>query len=409
MPTMSKPGLLRVALFLLLLPAAPAARAAKPTQPPPAAAGTVFFEYQGEIRQMQADGTGGGVALASDDLALMGLGIEVHPLPSSCRYDNRHWWLWIGARDGATTYPGTGALVREVFVGVPGPGGWAVQLTDFFDDPAGQALVPSGYGNSEWQILNWSNDGLDTFVSFVGYDMSESPVPPRQWYIYQLAIIAGEDGRPLGPADGWPLVTGRIPLPSNEDGSSATNHHWAPDGQTVLYQFDLGSSATSGGFAALYRHSLVEADLGFPATELWRNDRETGIFGQNLGAQWSPDLDPGTDGYQGKIVFCRFRSSIERDLLTIPATAENLVGPAGTTSILSGRYRGYSQPRWAPLDGSQIVAREVDGSKGIDVSKYPKNIVRIQGSGGSLVKLGGNLDSLALKQIVAWRHGFEAP
>lgn len=76
---------------------------------------------------------------------------------------------------------------------------------------------------------------------------------------------------------------------------------------------------------------------------------------------------------------------------------------------LSGRYRGYSQPRWAPLDGSQIVAREVDGSKGIDVSKYPKNIVRIQGSGGFLVKLSGNLDWLALKRIIAWRHGSEAP
>jgi hypothetical protein len=342
---------------------------------------------------MNADGTNLAKTLNGADILA-----ETHDAPevapSSRTYGGRHWWLWMGPREDGEMLPGYEIPIVEFYVGVPGM--WKIRVTNLWDD---YEIRPSNY-----PLLAWSNDHLDTFFSFIGRELTIVPDPddldddgrteamvygPIMVYKIPFHVMADPAGAPvpteaLEPAvdaAGAPLVDDSgepilrtaigavVPHPGwSQDGC------WSADGSTLLYQWfevtysDTGSQQyrvmllrhTTGGAEAPYPlsdGSFVMVTPADPAPVLvGEDDRLTGALTgpQELGAQWSPD--------GGRIAFARFNgaSSVGRDILTIPGNAAGLVGVQGTTTMLTGKNLGYSHPFWSPATGTQIVAREVD-------------------------------------------------
>jgi hypothetical protein len=361
-----------------------------PPPPPPAAPGTVFYESASTIWRIHQNGT---QAVAIDAATLASLRrhngtSSVTPVPTSQTHDGQSWWIWTAPRGDGAAYPGyPDRPVLEFHVGIPGQ--LAYRVSDLF------ASDHIYVANLERGRLCWSNDDQDTFFSFIGRDLDD---PVAQFYIFQVPY-ALVDGVPAsGP------IARRIPVPDS------VWHDWSPDGVTALYQQTIQNPDGTYTARLMKRTATDNANnppLFTPATAVWTNDRSSW---SDLQPRWSPDLDPIAPGYQGKIAFARFRSTIERDVFTIPSNAEGLfgLGPL-TTLVLSGRSMGYSQPHWAPGDGSQLACGWLDGRKGTDVSKYPRNVIRFHLAAGSVTNLTSGLDQQAEKSIIAWRLGTPAP
>jgi len=437
-----------LALILSLAPWANAAKPAKPSDPPPPAAeaGTIFFKLgDGSVYEMQADGSGFAKVIDIEDIRadVYGWTYSGRDLqPSNQTYDGQHWWIWMG--ELGETYPSNDATIKEVFVGIPGK--WKVQLTHLWKD-YGIVLDASA------RTLAWSNGNSDTFISVRGFqyaleyvqdqsgELAEKWVfKSRNYYKIPFHVVQGEDGlEPVPPvelalnADGELLLDdGGDPilvtafdavLPSALLDPYSTIHNWSPDGSTLLWNDSVETSVGSRQFRAqlwMQDTAIGESEVlyGFPngisvevaqadplPALIWEDDRVSGSFTsvQQLAPQWSPE---GT-----RIAFARFNGSTAyaKDVVTIPSDApDTLVGLNGATVVLTNAtngYWGYSTPFWSPLNGSQIVARELDCRKGIDTSRFPRNVVRVQSAGGSPVRLTGSLDQRTEKILLGWRLG----
>lgn len=265
------------AVLTVLLPATPTlAQKGKPQPPPPPPPpGKIYFTNGGPggatpidfvyppwgitVRQwsMNADGTN-----------LRKLNYDEHVLrPSNRLYGNGYRWSLFGAETGEVyeryissnlSNYGNVMLNRphyELFACRPdGAGGFqVVQITTLF----GAAIVlPNGF------VARWSNDGNDSFLSFVAHDISEawSPDPddpeneildlriaPKS--IIRVPVSALEldaaanagSFTPLGP-DECELVLSTDNYLSQTDGSCA--HSWSPDGSMVAFVEELPDLAT---------------------------------------------------------------------------------------------------------------------------------------------------------------------
>jgi hypothetical protein len=394
--------------------------AGKPAPPPPPAeVGTVFFQLgtAGSVYGMKADGTNLAKVVDANDIAaaVWDYSNDYSLSPSSKKYNGQHWWLWRGAREDGAMMPApwNGSPIREVFVGIPGI--LEIRVTNLWDD-----YRLSLYGTTQ---IAWSNDNGDTFFSTVAREFVQDPAtgawsfgPPQLYKIpFQVTADANGDpvpsaaepvldgaGNPLLDEDGNPIlhtaIAAVVPLP---EVPTPSEFSWSPDGTTVLYR-DVEQSKNPDTNNDRYRVQLYRHSIGDVAPVLvWEDDGYSGFLGpQTLLASWSPDATRIAFGLLNRT------SSIGRDIVTIPGNAEGLVGRLGMTTVLSGgTKRAYSVPCWSPANGSQIVAQEIDASKGIDTSKWPRNIVRLQSSGNSPVKLTGALDPLADKYLLGWRLG----
>lgn len=171
-------------------------------------------------------------------------------LPSHNTYDGIRWWItlkqtgdsYIVERDDGTT---SVALQADVFAstiieGVP----IDVQLTDFF----GNFIVQGSPGReSEWDrpAAQWSNDGLDSFFSITGLDVSnavsidtdgnyvidyEDLFESGSWGIVRINKFATEIDLDFDPV-AW---TDECVEPILEWSSLHGSYSWSPDGTKLV-------------------------------------------------------------------------------------------------------------------------------------------------------------------------------
>ena len=351
---------------------------------PPSA---IYYTYQGALWQVDQSGqhTVALSSAATDWLRTQDDSGLVQPVPSGRLYNGQRLYLWMGAREDNAHYfdDPNKVRIREFYVGVPSV--WGVRLTDLWGD---DQLMPE---TDVYAIACWSGDHNDQFISLIAHD--RYPGGTSQTYIVRIpfdvnAVLSG-DATAIAVA--WASrITIEIP-------NYTLWHRWSPDNQTVLYHHNeqVGSSTWQAHF---YRYRLGDSQ----STLVWTDNLYT--LGAEYTPQWSPDLDPNTAGYQGRIAFSRMGTvgSIERQILTIPAEAQGLVGVQGATVVLTAKGHAYFQPHWEPSNGSQLAIRDRT-IKGSDSSKWPYNILRLNLGTGSTTNLTGNLDQLSQKMIVEWR------
>lgn len=341
-------------LFLAVIQTA---GAAPPSPPPSTASGIVYFEYGGTVMQMRGDGSQKAVAIPANLRNDMGLAS-----PSNLTYGSKPWWLTVEEVGDGNIYP-WGANRRELYVSRIGDGGTTrlrVQLTDLFQAGIAPYMNASGFLST-----CWSNDNLDTFLSFVGINVND----PQAVTLFKVPfrVTAGNaPGIDMTRLEEIPLLDWR-------------DYHWSPVGQTMVYQFTNSSNVSS-----LLKHSLGDP---LPTT-LWMNSRTSSA---DLSPQWSPTM--ATE----KVAFSRFRSTLERDVLTVNSNG------GGEKVVLTARSRSYATPFWAPLDGAYLVAKETDVSK----STWKYQLVQAPSGGGARVILTADLDSMKDKHLLAWRCGLE--
>jgi len=238
-------------------------------------------------------------------------------------------------------------------------------------------IVPYNSMASERRIC-WSNDGLDTFISFFGTDRFEShpndPADPLNFdnwtyarYIYKF---------PLVWIGGIPYLNNqqmyRIPV------DSARSLDWAPDGQTVVYQ----------NRGEIYTHHI-----GDPLpTEISSNGRIPA---------WSPDLEATIAGDQCRIAFTARYSNYYNDQITVNPDGSGSVTVAGLRADVN------SENCWEPVAGTRIVILASEYQR--KTWSWLHDIVVIPSSGGEPVNLTTNLNRSVYKHIIAWRHGLELP
>lgn len=365
MSTKSKCDFFSCSLWFLFFTVVHTVLAAPPAPPPSTASGIVYFEYDGAVMQMRADGSQKSVAIPANlytgipDL-VTGMGIAS---PSNLTYGYQPWWLTVEEVGDGNIYP-WGANRRELYVSQVSVGGATrirVQLTDLFQSGIAPYMNASGFLST-----CWSNDNLDTFISFVGVDV----IDPQAVTLFKVPfrVTAGNvPGIDMTQLEEFPLLAWR-------------DYHWSPAGQTAVYQFTNSSNVSS-----LLKHSLGDP---LPTT-LWVNSRASSA---DLSPQWSPAM------VTEKVAFSRFRSTLERDVLTV-----NSSNGGGVKVILTARSRSFAMPLWAPLDGAYIVAKETDVSK----STWKHQLVQVPSGGGTRVNLTADLDSTKNKYLLAWRSGVE--
>jgi len=354
------------------------AEAGKPKPPAtPPAPGRVFLSVANaaepdyfDILQMRADGTGLEVAIPA---ALWNTSPYGMPVPSNLRYNGEHWWLQVEEIHNGQTYP-WGALRRELVVFQPfvdGQGNvtrFPITLTNLFE----RGIVPF-VNQVGVQSTRWSNDNADTFVSFVGAYATESGLEPGL-YVFRIPVVFDATGNPS--ADLSAIDASRIPL------GQFREYDWSPDGTSIVCDW-----LDADNFSHLLRYSALEFAAGLPPTVVWSNTRSSSSA---LNPHWSQLDDSGNT----RIAFASHRRVWERDAMTIAPNGTSL------STLQTGRDKGYWNPLWAPLDGSQLVLREVAvGRNSISVK-----IIRVNSDGSGRVDL---LTSEA--QLIAWRLSIEAP
>ncbi|MHB8953715.1 MAG: hypothetical protein ACYC4U_12155 [Pirellulaceae bacterium] len=348
----------------------------KPPAPPPAP-GYIFFSVANtaepqysDILQMRADGTGLEVAIPAALWKTTPYGM---PIPSNLRYNGEHWWLQVEEINDGQKYP-WGALRRElvVFQAIDDGQGNVTRLplilTNLFD----LGIVPF-VNQVGVQTTRWSNDNADTFVSFVGAYATETGIAPGL-YVFQVPVIFDATGFPS--ADLSTIDASRIPL------GQFREYEWSPDGMSIVYDW-----LDEFNVSHLLRHSALEFAADLPPMEVWSNTRTSSSA---LNPKWSQPDDSGST----RIAFASHRGVWERDAMTI--------SPIGTglQTLQTGKSKGYWSPLWAPLDGSQLVVREVTAGR----NSISVKIIRVNRDGS------GRVDLLASEaQLIAWRLSIEAP
>ncbi len=322
-----KLGRFLVCATLLGIGVAQLADAAKPPALPPVVEpGTRIYLQLSSLADYSMADNGTNQVLVLDSAVAQGV-------PSSLKYVGEHLWLWRDYREDDACYPNTEFQIWEMFVGVPGV--WKQRITNLW---AEDGLIPQ-----DWA---WSNDGEDSFIS-----ITSSPLTYESY---------DEFGNPIG----LPVVGPHAIYQMSFDSTLATSsqvigfiapndagigiHTWSPDGSTVVYCSYVNVSGTN--YPCLYRHSLADVIADIGPTLVWRHSI---AYSQDMNPQYSRDGQ--------KIAFSKATGTYTRDIVTVSADAVGLIN-TGTTTILSGRSKGYQCPKWSP-SGNYLVATEIDSSK----------------------------------------------
>jgi len=354
-------------------------------------AGTIYFEYGNEIWGMKADGSGQSKAL---DLLIVSNMPHFALQPSNLLYGSGHrWWLMM-AEDGRVydrVVDGDGNVTavnwphRELFAvrGTANGIDAVVQLTDTFGSISHTArdrdetVYHGSLGGQVW----WSNDGLDSFASYIGYDVSaafsidENGVTTldRSLFVSDRTFkvnIAGSDIDSLNAPVGMESIEdvgGFQRLRATEDW-----YHWGPTGQNVVFSFDNPLNNQN----ELWVANLASGDaIPLVLDSIW-----------NKHPRWSPLLNAQGD--------TRIAFEYQYNIWTIdPAT-----GDAGPLHLNKPTNSWFRSPCWSP-DGTHVVFMENDGrGRGTN-----EKIGLLPATGATKHKdLTGSLDTSVRKRPIRW-------
>jgi hypothetical protein len=372
--------------------------AKKPPKPPPEPPppGTVFFAqcfnageptYYLEGWAMYADGTGKDRVLPPelfDDVVNEWDGVTPTELVYGQDPFLDRWWL--GTKNLGLD-PVTGLNIYELFALRPvaqGDGTLGVievQVTDCF--PA-----VSGIGLGSGHRPEWSNDGLDSFVSFKGGEIDWSGEEPAlvAGHLYRLhvsgleieaAAAAGEDLL-IAPDD--PRLESVVSIANGYEGNH-TEHHWDPSGNRVVHvqtnpNPDVGDETSHEDVYLTELH----ADGTKTTSLLWNSMGSHGVWN----VRWSPD---GT----------RIAITDYGHLWTV-----NPDDPSDVTLVVEGnRYNRVCKDAYWSTDSSELVYCEERflNKKG---GTFAYGMFRVPADGGEPIELGADLDADIPKRVLGW-------
>jgi hypothetical protein len=370
-----------VGLALFAPPPASAQKGGKPTEPP--SPGTVLFEgplkigtesWSGAQWGMNADGSRKTIAFTHRFYS--------KPLPSALVYGTDpvldRWWLTL--EEVQPVVIGEFPAVYELFACRVDPEGnlQRVQLT---------ALHPhvtiSHPGFHPDVHFSWSNDGMDSFVSFRGrtYGLDDAETPPELQdpsddlvHIFRLNLSGadiqaafeqysdpkiGIDGFTTGMIQSV-LEYGDVAYPM---GGTLAYHHWSPNSQRLTYVMpgELWVADCSSG----------------PVTH---GDSETRkIWTECRFPQWSPDGGRIALGHDGSVW------TVKPD------------GSGATLVLGKTRSDSYAVPVWSPDSRQLAVVYRRD--KGLDPEYF---VARVAASGGTATVLTKEMEPSGEKRPTGW-------
>ncbi|MHB0961040.1 MAG: TolB-like translocation protein [Pirellulaceae bacterium] len=317
--------------------------AAKPpttSPPPPNLGGVLYFLRDGQVWQMNGDGSGKAPALP---LTYLGR-------PSSRLYNGCRWWLYPKDMDGiGQTMDFELFAFRFVPDGSPYGRYEEVQLTD----------LPYGF-SVKWNSdeIQWSNDGVDSFCSVLVYAANpeeQDPHPPA--YLYRFPIAPEFFDPAVPPMD---LTDGEIVLDDSDITAdvldplwwSMSEYSWSPSGTQIAYSHPIEQSNYK------LRIKTLDPDLG---------DHDIPLSSQRVeklsNVSWSPDGE--------QICFYGWIRGSDGSL----RSGDWTVRPDG--SQLTQLYEGYSGynggKKWSLLSDPSWVTYEDTNNTGIFLVKPDKS------------------------------------
>lgn len=308
--------------------------------------GTLYYtDANGDIYGIQADGSGKSLALPRSVTNFERL------QPSNRLYGGGHRW-WLALRDIPGVFNPFGNSERELFAYRLDPlapdGVRRVQLTNF-----GTEIWPN-------YLAQWSNDGQDSFVSFMAYDYRRynvsGNVADLDVKLFRLAISGAEieaaananvDPR-LGASDVETIVAVLA-----SDVSEIVYHHWSPDGTQVAYLPQAPGSQTG---------NLLVKDVSTGQTRQLR----AGLGLSNV-FRWSPG---------GRTILLS-----AGNIMTLDAGSGGVV----QTIVQSSSKFGCADGVWSPATGADISFTGVAVTQGGLQHEY--SIYRVPASGGTAIAL----------------------
>lgn len=330
--------------------------------PPPTPLGTIYFSYPGGMRAMNSDGTNKQL-VCSDNLSDGQLGEPSKLVYGTDTYRHR-WWL------------GTDEMTRELHAFKLASDGLVAHhflITDVTD-----SVVPLWYSEI---MPRWSNDGLDSFVSFVGVDRVT-----EETHVYWIDITGADleaaavSAMPFTPATVATL--NRVgPVLPNSNQLFTRAFHWSPNGNALTYCVE-----NQNGDDGLY---VSEFDS---ASATWTNRL---IFAARSlsGPNWSPD--------GSTIAFTGTGPIGNGYLYTVPPAG----GPANVLVVpTQSYYTGAGDQQWSPPSataGPQLAYLHKTYSKK-NLGTPLTDVARIPASGGSAVMLTNEIAKTSQKRVWAW-------
>ncbi|MCA9179131.1 MAG: PD40 domain-containing protein [Planctomycetales bacterium] len=296
---------------------------------PPTPTQTVFYQSSQAVRAV--DEFGGGDTLVGD-ITL------VNAVPSAQVYGANpkldRWWL---------TADTTPANTVEVYAIHPGRG-LRIAVTDFTTD--GRTMFRSPPYWDTGSHLRWSNDGVDSFFSFVTFDTTTGngrTIHRINLSMLALEVMFGNNWTPLrlgNPAvetawadgPGAPEDPGFIQIVGND-------YCWSPNGQSMVAKTRETINLTDGIWA-IQRHDLptnLLSPLAFYT------------FGPGGGLRWAPNAGPGA----GQILY--------RGIGLEKVAGDGQSGPEVVLDT-SGK-QNYLRPAWSP-NGDRFAITSIKQSGG---------------------------------------------
>jgi len=319
-----------------------------PADPPPP--GTIYFDQSTgyptrDTLGMNTDGSGKFAALPAGVINEDQVSVCE---PSKLLYGDKPMWLAVVD----LAYP-TVPVQNELFAIRSNADGTAIESVQVTNFDRGIRM--------DFQGARWSNDGQDTFVSFVGFSEAEN----LQLCLHRLNISGAELDLAFEFPELWTPL-GAVDAETVFCGDDLNSHHdWSPDGSEVAY---LVGSDLRVWDTVTQADRLLASGSGIP--------------------RWSPD---GTRiAFSGSI---SNRRKVKHGIVTIE--------PNGANATLLIEGGSYNTPHWSPDGGFLAVSvwRIVQGG-----SDFTYDIARVKADGSGLTFLTDDLDPLAGKRLLGWRE-----